>query len=361
MREGTSGMSVAPPLPQNSVIEDLTFAGTVSSIESGKLYSRCVFDNVLWSSVDITDVKFVNCRFLGNTFDNSTLTGCLFQEVEFAERVRFTRCRIDGNVFSDILSDELQYDACELTSNTWHQVAVGSCGVANSVLHMNTWSECQFQRLSWSHCQMRDEGMAEVKCGAFDVASSNLLRVMTGGLHLGQLSVVQCTGEMVRFFKSQIDKVVLQQVDVAQWAMADCQISDMSVSGRALPLLQMQSSSVKALTLDNVSLDRALFDGSEISHWHMVLVSMKGASLRQVRADRLKVGHSTWAEVDARGFQLGLLECSNFRVEKSNFVGQDERQWGGVDFRKTEFEQVMSFEEKQWWSAFRQGAPDVIS
>jgi uncharacterized protein YjbI with pentapeptide repeats len=360
MREGPSVMP-APPLPQDSVIEDLTFAGMVSSIESGKLYSRCVFDNVLWSGVDITDVKFVNCRFVSNTFDNATLSGCLFQEVEFGESVRFTRCRIDGNVFSGVLSDELRYEACELTSNTWHQVAASTCVVRNCVLHMNSWTECQFQRLSWGHCQLRDEGMAEVKCGALDATSSNLLRVMAGGLHLAQLNVVQCSGEMIRFFKSQIDKVVLQQVDVAQWAMAHCQITNMSVSGGALPLLQMQSSAVQTLTFDNVPLDRALFDDSEVGHWHMVLVTMKGGSLRQVRADRLKVGHSTWTEVDARGFQLGLLECSNFRVEKSNFVGQDERQWGGVDFRKTEFEQVVSFEEKQWWNAFRQGAPDVIS
>ncbi len=350
-----------PPMPSDSVVEDLSFTGTVTNIEAGKVYSRCVFDGVRWSSVDIREVRFIACRFVDNVFEASTVAGCLFQDVEFAGQVEFHRCLLDGNVFSDVLLGQMRCEASEWVANNGHQLAGEKWQAIGSVFAMNSWSRSQFQSLSWENCHLRDESFSEMQSGLLLCSTTRLQRVIFAGVLAESVEAKHCAGELVRFFKSKLQTVALRSMEVSQWAMADCDINAMSVLEGAMPLLQLQQTRVHRLEFNNVPLSGVLFDGSRADHLDMLMVTLKGGSLRQACVDRLKVAHCAWAHVDAKGFQLGLLESRNFRVENSDFSGLDKRQWGGVDFRKTEFELAMSFEEKQWWQAFRQATPDFVS
>lgn len=354
--------SLVDSLPANDrVVEGKRFTGTISSMESRLVYSDCIFEDVTWAHVVLEDIKFVNCKFFGNSFKNSNLKDCLFQDLDVSAALVFTDCTLDDNIFSGVLAEDVVFNHCILHSNTWHQIALKRLTYQDSDCVMNTHTDSQFHGASWVRCRVRDDGFAGIKSGYFGHDLCHIQRLILGSVVVDSVEVKNSTGEMIRYFKSSIEKMDLRAAFVSQLSIAEGECGRLSVVGGKLPLLTLQNAAFQCIHFDNVPMENAMFDGSKIDELQMVVVSIKGGSFRQSHIGAFKANHCSLTQVDAKGLKLGAADCKNMMIENSDFAGQDRRQWNGVDFKKTEFEQKMSFEEKQWWTAFQNGSVNLIS
>ena len=349
-------------LPKNDrVIEGKKFTGTISNIESRLVYSDCIFEDVEWANVLLEDIKFVHCKFFSNSFKNSSLKECLFQDLDVSAALVFTDCALDSNVFSGLLAEDMVFNHCTVHSNTWHQVALRKLVYQDSDCVMNTCTDSQFHSASWVRCRVRDDGFAGVKSGHLIHDSSHIQRLILGSVVIDLVEMRNSTGEMIRYFKSAIEKMDLRASFVSQLSVAEGELRQFSVVGGKLPLLTLQNSKIQHVHFDNVPMENAMFDGSKIDEMHLLVVSIKGGSFRQSHIGSFQANHCRLSQMDVNGMKLDSADFKNMVVEDSDFSGQDRRHWNGVDFKKTKFEQKMSFEEKQWWSAFRSGSMELIS
>jgi uncharacterized protein YjbI with pentapeptide repeats len=187
-----------------------------------------------------------------------------------------------------------------------------------------------------------------------------VMRQIIGHSNVAHVIAKKTSGNMVRYFKSDIGVVDFSAVTISQMSFAEVKSEAVGMIQVEMPLMTIQNSQMQRLCIQCSSFDNAMFDGTMFGDLEMTLVGIKGGSFRGADVKRFKAGHCVLTQLDASGMKLGVSEFSNVRVENSNFTGQDKRQWGGVDFRKTEFDEKMSFEEKQWWSSFKMGSTDFV-
>ena len=344
---------------EDAFVEGVTFCGTVTSLDSRKVYSGCIFEGVRWVGVNVDNVKFIGCSFVENVFDDVHLSNSIFQEVDFDGGVEFSGCRIDGNVFSGVVGAFLRLRSCHVFSNTWHDVVVDGLDFCGSFSQMNAWTESQLRDIRIVDCQVRDESFAELVCDSIGFIRSSLIRFMVGGLVAADASFKQCAGEMVRFFKSNLECLALHDVEISQLSMTDCQLGAFSLQGGQAPLMMLQDSRVKKLNARNASFDKLLLDGSMVGELEMESCAVRGGSLRGARVGLFKANNCSWDDLDATDF---VHEASNFnavRVGRSKFPGHDRRSWPGVEFNKTDFSVGMSEAEIKWLREFNNKNPEL--
>lgn len=358
--EKINNSSIVCEVPVNQYVEGVRFTGSIGSIESGRVYEECVFENILWAGAKIKNVFFIKCKFINNTFDNVVMSDCLFQEVEISDLFRFNNSELTDTKFSGVLAENIEFYKSHLNFSTWHQIALRQISYRESQCVMGTYSESQFQSLMCINSKIVDEGVSGLKSGMLIYDGCDINRQIFGHSNLARLIVKNTSGNMVRYFKSDIGAVDFSAVAISQMSFAEVKSEAVGMIQVEMPLMTVQNSQMQKMSVQSSSFDNAMFDGSVFNDLEMTLVGIKGGSFRGADVKRFKAGHCVLTQLDASGMKLGVSEFSNVRVENSNFTGQDKRQWGGVDFRKTEFDEKMSFEEKQWWSSFKMGSTDFV-
>jgi uncharacterized protein YjbI with pentapeptide repeats len=348
-------------LGSDDLIQGKVFCGKFVMPKKGAVYTDCVFDQVSFDNVSMSQLIFQRCKFIGGAFDSAHLIGCVFDVCQFDGVHLFTQCVLEDCLFSSISAGQFDFVRSRLFSNNFNDLIANQLGFMDSYLGMNVHSGCEYASLSYVRVHLVDEGISDVKMSLLVCEESNINRQIFGGATIGVLSVKNTRGEMIRYFKSHFEKLNLFSCDVSQYAVSQCDIEVMSLTACHMILPDFSSTKISKFELINCELDRPLFDAAKMDRCDMSLVNLRGGSLRGINIKDWLIRRSSFDSIDARDCCVQSTDIQGLVVANSNFRRQKRDAWHGASFSNTEFEDQMSIEEKHWWGEFRRGADTMVS
>lgn len=344
----------------NDLVQNKRFCGSLGAPKEGAVYVDCVFDQVTWNDVQIRRVVFQRCAFLENKFEAVELADCVFEDCKLDGDHLFIECNLRDCYFSTLKAGQVVFSESILFSVNFNACDGSVLTFLKSRLGMNVFSNSSWESVKYIQSEVVDEGFSDVKMNFLGWEDSKVVRQISGNVSIANLHVKSSTGEMIRYFKSNIGAMELFSCVFSQYAVAHSSVDDMKLTDCVMSLSEFSSSKLSSLYFSNSRIEKPLFDECEVETFGMSLAKVSGGSLRQANIKDWTVRRSSLDSIDARGLSIGDTDFQGFHVESSNFAGQNRNAWSGVTFKDTNFEERMSVEEKHWWHAFKRGSDAVI-
>jgi len=141
---------------------------------TGSLFRNVEMNEVVLNSLDLVDVRFVNCD----------LSGCRFTKARF-DRVEFINCKLMGTIFSDSIFKDVRIETCK------GEFAVfGFTEIRNSLFKDSSFVNGNFQsakltRTYFDNCELQSVQMSGAKLKGIDFRTSNIESI---GIHAEDLA-----------------------------------------------------------------------------------------------------------------------------------------------------------------------------
>lgn len=242
--------------------ETITFEefGAPGGLGSYRRFEGCVFEDVTFKSIDLSDKEFVDCKFHHCTlrdigFSNGLIQNCTFTKTEFMGTrysAHWDKIKIVGCEFEDGQMNVVRMKDAEVNNCTFRSFDVG--GVSR-----------------WNDTNITDSRFYNMSLGHSDVCGSVFDRCTFSDVKLTALG---------RWVTPRGKGSKLAEFGASNWSIRDSELSNCTINkGR------MTDSDLSGCTLSNCSLEYQDFQNLNLTGTKAKNVRFRSCKLRNARFD----------------------------------------------------------------------------